>query len=71
MAKKYGCCNPVLWKHEDGWDAYAQEECALIGTKWIPQWFDAPMVEDARTKADAMSEIAEWHVLGVCLWNGS
>lgn len=65
--KKYGCCKPVLWKHEDGWDVYAQEDCALIGTKWIPKWFDAPLVEDAQTKADAVREVADWHLLGVCL----
>lgn len=68
MAKKYGCCNPVIWKHEDGWDVYAQEECAHVNGAWVPQWFDNPMVEDAPTKAAALKELQDWHVLGICMW---
>jgi hypothetical protein len=68
MTKKYGCCDPILWKHEDGWDVYAREDCHNVGGAWVPKWFDVAMVEDAATKAAAMREIAQGHVLGICIY---
>lgn len=67
MAK---CCDIVYWKHDDGWDAYQRSECELFNGKWIPKWFDDFVIEDAPTKADAVRQIKEMHILGVCLVKG-
>lgn len=62
-------CQPVLFKHEDGWDIYPASEClpAPDGTL-VPAWFDAPLVEDEPTRKAALAELAEWHPHGFCLW---
>lgn len=67
----YPCCKPVFWKHEDGWDVYPRSECMqLADGSWVPKWFDSPIVEDARTRKEASAEIADFHVLGICLVEG-
>lgn len=64
MAK---CCEPVYWKHEDGWDIYNKSDCYLINGHYVPRWFDNFIVEDLPTKKAAMQEVKDRHVLGVCL----
>lgn len=67
----YTCCKPVLWKHDDGWDVYARRQCdrAEDGT-WVPRWFDDAAVEDAPTKRAALVELANMHLLGICMVTG-
>ncbi len=65
MSKK--CCEIVYWKHDDGWDVYPQSECRKVDGRWIPNWFDCFIIEDAPTKKDAINAINELHILGVCL----
>ena len=64
------CCDIVYWKHEDGWDAYNKCDCQWINGKWIPNWFDNFVIEDAPTKAAAVQQIKEMHILGLCLVKG-
>lgn len=61
-------CDPVIWKHEDGWDIYPGRETYRLGTERIPAWFDAPLIEDAPTKTAAVAEWREMHALGFCLY---
>lgn len=65
-------CPVVFWKHKDGWDIYRKSDCYLsaFSGEWIPQWFDDAIVEDAKTKKEAVKELSTWHVLGVCLVKG-
>lgn len=67
----YPCCKPVLWKHGDGWDVYTREQCqkAEDGTL-VPTWFDDAIIEDAPTKRAALTELAQMHILGICIVRG-
>ena len=60
-------CKVIFWKHQDGWDVYRQSDCSWYGDKWIPDWFDDFIIEDAPTKKNATEQLAGFHVLGVCL----
>lgn len=63
-------CKPVLFRHEDGWDFYPAAECQRAESgELVPAWFDAPIVLDAKTRKDALAELAIWHPHGVCLWH--
>ena len=61
------CCEPVYWKHEDGWDIYKKSDCNFYGGSWIPRWFDCAIAEDLPTRKAAEEELATFHVLGICL----
>lgn len=64
----YSCCNPIYWKHDDGWDVYRREDCVrLLDGSWVPEFFDLPIVEDLPTKKDAQKEVSEMHPFGICL----
>jgi hypothetical protein len=70
MAKfKKRCCDLIYWKHEDGWDVYRRSDCQEYNGHWVPDWFDNFVIEDAPTKAAAKSEIANYHILEICLVN--
>lgn len=62
-------CRPVLYRHEDGWDAYPASECyALPDGSLIPAWFDAAIVEDAPTRKAAVEELRSLHgPFGTCI----
>lgn len=64
---KRKCCQIVYFKHDMGWDVYERSECQQFGNAWIPRFFDNPLAEDLLTKKQAMQEIEEMHVLGICL----
>ena len=64
MAK---CCEIIYFKHDMGWDCYEKSDCHNFQGSWVPRWFDNPVVEDAATKKDAVKQIKEMHILGVCL----
>lgn len=61
------CCKPVYWKHDEGWDVYRQSSFSWINSRWIPDWFDDFIIEDAPTKKNAIEQFAGFHVLGICL----
>lgn len=61
-------CQPVFYKHQDGWDIYRRADCDVLETgQLMPKWFDGAIVEDAPTKAAAKQELASLHILGMCL----
>jgi hypothetical protein len=60
-------CKPVYFKHDMGWDVYPQSECYRFNGEWIPAWFDGFIFEDMPSKAEAMRELAKFHLLGICL----
>ena len=65
--KKYECCKPVLWQHEDGWDIYPSTECHWSNGHFVPAWFDGFILEDLASKAVAYQQLRDLHVVGVCL----
>jgi hypothetical protein len=67
MSARCGSCQPVAYKHEDGWDIYRRHDCERYDRVWVPRWFDCSLVEDARTRAEAWAEWRELHPLGICL----
>ena len=70
---KYMCCKPVLFKHEDGWDAYPLEDCVLLpkpdlsGFQWTIAFFDNPLVEDVASRAEVYKTLKADHPFGICM----
>jgi len=64
---KMKCCQPIFWKHDEGWDVYKKTDCTKHGSTFVPTWFDCAIIEDAKTKSDAMNQLKELHPLGICL----
>lgn len=60
-------CKPVFWKHEDGWDVFKRSDCTKYEDTWMPNWFDCQIIEDAKTKKEAIYELEQSHFLGMCL----
>ena len=69
MAPRSRCekCQPVLFRHIDGWDIYPAGECHEVNGRQVPAWFDAWIVEGAATKEQAWVEFDRRHPLGICL----
>ncbi len=66
-SRVFKCCQPIFWKHEDGWDVYRKDDCDKHGKTYVPRWFDCAIVEDASTLAEAVAELKEQHPAGICL----
>ena len=64
---KVNCCDPIYWKHEDGWDVYLKSNCRKINGQYVPNWFDDFVIEDMPTKSAAIKQIMERHIFGLCL----
>jgi hypothetical protein len=60
-------CQPVAFKHADGWDIYPKSECHKVEGEWIPAWFDCAIVEDAPTRKAAFDEWRKAHFMGICM----